>query len=322
MRSDGAVARPSGRVRRAQAKRRAAGWGGFVSSGPGAAGAQELEHARALCPPEMLIIPLSHLQVVPWSTMAPFQSTMSVPCRYPVVPDVAYHRALPSRDARHPAPAQCAARADRYLSRLSRLSRQAADKAQRSPSQAALSVADWLQEVGHTCAGTKWARPCPHLHRHRAAALPTSARGLGLPPQHRYWGWAHPRHICAGTGLTPAAPAFAHGAGRARRAQRRGRRCRCALAGGGVRAASPVHHHSVLTSMARSPSALGLAAAGGGDGRCGGAERRQGIGLGRGLQVRRAAGAAARSPNSAKGLGSPLPHPGPGAPPCHIRAKY
>ena len=92
MRSDGAVARPSGRVRRAQAKRRAAGWDGFVSSGPGAAGAQELEHARALCPPEMLIIPLSHLQVVPWSTMAPFQSTMSVPCRYPVVPDVAYHR--------------------------------------------------------------------------------------------------------------------------------------------------------------------------------------------------------------------------------------
>ena len=221
MRSDGAVARPSGRVRRAQAKRRAAGWGGFVSSGPGAAGAQELEHARALCPPAMLIIPLSHLQVVPWSTMAPFQSTMSVPCRYPVVPDVAYHRALPSRDARHPAPAQCAARADRYLSRLSRLSRQAADKAQRSPSQAALSVADWLQEVGHTCAGTKWARPCPHLHRHPAAALPTSAPGLGLPPRHRYWGWAHPRHICAGTGLTPAAPVYALGAGHARRAQRR-----------------------------------------------------------------------------------------------------
>ncbi len=53
---------------------------GGVSSGPGAAQGkalaaahagtaapvplQELEHARALCPPEMLIIPLSHLQVV------------------------------------------------------------------------------------------------------------------------------------------------------------------------------------------------------------------------------------------------------------------
>jgi hypothetical protein len=51
-------------------------------------------------------------------------------------------------------------------------------------------------------------RPAP-LPSPRAATghtLPTSAPGLGSPHPHLHRDWAHPAHICAGTGLTPPFP--------------------------------------------------------------------------------------------------------------------
>jgi hypothetical protein len=43
--------------------------------------------------------------------------------------------------------------------------------------------------------------------REATASPPTSAPGLGSPLPHLRRDWAHPCRICAGTGLTPAAPA-------------------------------------------------------------------------------------------------------------------
>ena len=58
--------------------------------------------------------------------------------------------------------------------------------------------------------------PRPHLHWTRTGLTPptsapglgsrlaTSAPGLGSPRPHLHRDWAHPSHICTGTGLTPA----------------------------------------------------------------------------------------------------------------------
>jgi hypothetical protein len=74
----------------------------------------------------------------------------------------------------------------------------------------------------HICAGTGWARPCPHLHRdsahdchictgtlghssssalHRRLQHGCTAYACADDQHHR---WAHFRHISIGTGLTPA----------------------------------------------------------------------------------------------------------------------
>ncbi len=62
---------------------------------------------------------------------------------------------------------------------------------------------------------------CPHLHQDWAhpshictgtgPTPPTSAPGLGATRPHLRWDWAHPSHICAGTGSTP--PTSAPGLG-------------------------------------------------------------------------------------------------------------
>ena len=63
------------------------------------------------------------------------------------------------------------------------------------------------------------AAPLPRLHRDCQCAHPghvcagtgltpaTSAPGLGSPPPHRHRDWASPRHVCTGTGLTLATSA-------------------------------------------------------------------------------------------------------------------
>jgi hypothetical protein len=51
-----------------------------------------------------------------------------------------------------------------------------------------------------------WAHPC-HICTGTGLAPATSALGLGSPLPHLHWDWAHPRHICARTGLTPATSA-------------------------------------------------------------------------------------------------------------------
>ncbi len=49
--------------------------------------------------------------------------------------------------------------------------------------------------------------PLPHLHRGLGSPLPHLHRGLGSPLPHLHRDWAHPCHICTGTGLTPATSA-------------------------------------------------------------------------------------------------------------------
>ncbi len=56
-----------------------------------------------------------------------------------------------------------------------------------------------------------WAHP-RHICAETGLTPATSAPGLGSPPPHLRRDWAHPCHICTGTGFTPAtsAPGLAH----------------------------------------------------------------------------------------------------------------
>ncbi len=49
-----------------------------------------------------------------------------------------------------------------------------------------------------------WAHP-GHICTGAGCTLPAFALGLGAPPPHLCRDWAHPRHICARTGLIPTA---------------------------------------------------------------------------------------------------------------------
>ena len=66
----------------------------------------------------------------------------------------------------------------------------------------------YIQACSPSCAARRFSR-CPASWRAvgRSPRAATSASGPGPPPPHLRRDWAHPDHICAGTGLTPATSA-------------------------------------------------------------------------------------------------------------------
>ena len=66
----------------------------------------------------------------------------------------------------------------------------------------------YIQACSPSCAARRFSR-CPASWRAvgRSPRAATSAPGLGSPRPHLRRDWAHPCHICTGTGLTPATSA-------------------------------------------------------------------------------------------------------------------
>ena len=82
-----------------------------------------------------------------------------------------------------------------------------AHRAHREPSRSRRSLARPLPSAEPTCAPICFCGVAQHCTAPHSARRSTSAPGLGSRLPHLYRDWAHPCHICTGTGLIPATSA-------------------------------------------------------------------------------------------------------------------